>query len=150
VRGRLLAARSCADAPSDSTCGATPPLPSCTCAAINPLPRCTCCTQGTQQPADRHRLMQRCVDCSRPADALRLVHLLGADVSGAADRTTAVTPLIYAVRQRNLIVCSRPLSLWLPFPPPTSPPPSSTSFAPHPRCGRGYGALCVCSMWLVV
>ena len=60
--------------------------------------------QGIQQPAERHRLLRRCVDCSRPDDALRLVQLLGADMSGAADKASGETALMYAVRQRNLVV----------------------------------------------
>jgi endonuclease-3 len=60
--------------------------------------------QGIQQPAERHRLLRRCVDCSRPSDALRLVHLLGADISSAADKVSGDTALMYAVRQRNLAV----------------------------------------------
>jgi len=59
--------------------------------------------QGTQQPAERHRLLRRCVDCSRPADALRLVHRIGADVSGAADKVSGETALMHAVRQGNLV-----------------------------------------------
>lgn len=58
--------------------------------------------QGIQQPAERHKLLRRCVDSSQAAEALRLVYRLGCDVSGAADKASAETPLIYAVRQGNV------------------------------------------------
>ena len=59
--------------------------------------------QGTQQPAERHRLLRRCIDCSRPTDALRLVHSLGTDISSAASTDAAgETALMYSVRQKNL------------------------------------------------
>jgi len=96
--------------------------------------------QGIQQPAERHRLLRRCVDCSRPGDALRLVHLLGADLSSAADKASGDTALMYAVRKRNLVVSLLRIALFLvlhacvracaPSDPPAPPaPPLSHIFA---------------------
>ena len=58
--------------------------------------------QGQQQQAERHKLLRRCVDCSRPAQALRLLHLLETDLSGAPDKRSGETALMYAVRQGNI------------------------------------------------